>query len=611
MEESSNSRTTITLKDPITKGINISAQNLVSKNLLPSLETIHISGVTLTNMQTVNDTTSQNMINQSITSIGNAASSGRSDMLLSTNSLNSSISNDINPQIIAPVYGESSQLQHYNINLNQFQTDQCLLPIMQQNSSGHSTITNGLNSYNSFGPFTNSVGYQNDFRTQGNQPILSASLQNQFNQVQLQPYTYNDQYLTAVPHQYTNNHIYNIDHPQPRYMNHLDNTYYHDGQGNFINQHQIITPQMTNKECLKCGTTLDYTTSEDGKLCLGCSTNEINSNKMITMNNIPQQQSGNQIQLNDSAELSSSKKTFQKKTVTSSQKRQDMKCNNCGGSNTTLWRRNADGHPVCNACGLYFKLHGVQRPLSMKKDGDTQKRKRKPKTNNPENVRKARQEVGQQLQRLHLNDTHQQNHVIYTNQPSFNQPPQNTVSYQISPNGIDNSYDSSGFSIDHYPQMPLQNQMEGPYIGIENQNVSQNDVTIPKQEYITGYGMTTNTVIQPPMVQQQQPKEETNNENKGEQHLIKSEHVINSNDVNENECIASEFLRPRVQRPTTVPESVEPMKVENHPESYHNTDNEENALPNIEVADGKEKESLQKNGNNDDNLSIKMEESSH
>ncbi|VDO14725.1 unnamed protein product [Rodentolepis nana] len=50
-------------------------------------------------------------------------------------------------------------------------------------------------------------------------------------------------------------------------------------------------------------------------------------------------------------------------------------CANCQTSATTLWRRNPDGEPVCNACGLYFKLHKVNRPLSMKKEA-IQKRKR-------------------------------------------------------------------------------------------------------------------------------------------------------------------------------------------------------------------------------------------
>ncbi|NP_001002689.2 endothelial transcription factor GATA-2b [Danio rerio] len=44
-------------------------------------------------------------------------------------------------------------------------------------------------------------------------------------------------------------------------------------------------------------------------------------------------------------------------------------CANCQTGTTTLWRRNANGEPVCNACGLYYKLHNVNRPLTMKKDG--------------------------------------------------------------------------------------------------------------------------------------------------------------------------------------------------------------------------------------------------
>lgn len=100
----------------------------------------------------------------------------------------------------------------------------------------------------------------------------------------------------------------------------------------------------------------------------------------------------------------------------STSRRIGLSCANCQTSTTTLWRRNAEGEPVCNACGLYTKLHGVSadllshlfktysnalssikasrikiliclsnlqvpRPLAMKKEG-IQTRKRKPKTLN-------------------------------------------------------------------------------------------------------------------------------------------------------------------------------------------------------------------------------------
>ncbi|XP_055852534.1 probable serine/threonine-protein kinase DDB_G0282963 isoform X2 [Episyrphus balteatus] len=62
----------------------------------------------------------------------------------------------------------------------------------------------------------------------------------------------------------------------------------------------------------------------------------------------------------------------------SASRRQGLSCSNCHTSQTSLWRRNPNGEPVCNACGLYFKLHNVKRPLTMKKD-TIQTRKRKPK----------------------------------------------------------------------------------------------------------------------------------------------------------------------------------------------------------------------------------------
>lgn len=69
-------------------------------------------------------------------------------------------------------------------------------------------------------------------------------------------------------------------------------------------------------------------------------------------------------------------------------RRTGVSCANCQTNSTTLWRRNNEGNPVCNACGLYFKLHNMARPMSMKKEG-IQKRKRKPKNNNVPPIRQT------------------------------------------------------------------------------------------------------------------------------------------------------------------------------------------------------------------------------
>ncbi|OAD75157.1 GATA-type zinc finger transcription factor, partial [Phycomyces blakesleeanus NRRL 1555(-)] len=47
--------------------------------------------------------------------------------------------------------------------------------------------------------------------------------------------------------------------------------------------------------------------------------------------------------------------------------KQTLMCANCRTTTTPLWRRDEAGNTICNACGLYYKLHNVHRPVSMKR----------------------------------------------------------------------------------------------------------------------------------------------------------------------------------------------------------------------------------------------------
>ncbi|KAG2201797.1 hypothetical protein INT46_007715 [Mucor plumbeus] len=59
--------------------------------------------------------------------------------------------------------------------------------------------------------------------------------------------------------------------------------------------------------------------------------------------------------------------TEQASELTSTMLESGQECANCHQTQTPLWRKNERGEPVCNACGLYAKLHHRDRPAEMRK----------------------------------------------------------------------------------------------------------------------------------------------------------------------------------------------------------------------------------------------------
>lgn len=80
----------------------------------------------------------------------------------------------------------------------------------------------------------------------------------------------------------------------------------------------------------------------------------------------------------DSAKGINNNNNSNSKNANNNQQQKDLSCTNCGTTTTTIWRRNMRGEMVCNACGLYFKLHGVNRPHTMRRD-TIHTRRRRPK----------------------------------------------------------------------------------------------------------------------------------------------------------------------------------------------------------------------------------------
>ncbi|XP_028154900.1 transcription factor GATA-4-like isoform X1 [Diabrotica virgifera virgifera] len=176
----------------------------------------------------------------------------------------------------------------------------------------------------------------------------------------------------------------------------------------------------------------------------------------------------------------------------SASRRAGLTCTNCHTSTTSLWRRNALGEPVCNACGLYYKLHSVNRPLSMKKDS-IQTRKRKPKgsketnassTHMARNLSTALPGIKMEDVGVKIEHTTLDNYGDLRTVSSLNQLQHSTSSYAYTPQAhqrLSPSYTAQSSpqlsSQSHYYDTILQQPSPSPPSDESNSSINNNNIS--------------------------------------------------------------------------------------------------------------------------------------
>ncbi|KAG0006845.1 putative electron transfer flavoprotein subunit [Modicella reniformis] len=114
--------------------------------------------------------------------------------------------------------------------------------------------------------------------------------------------------------------------------------------------------------------------------------------------------------------------------------RQNQVCANCRTTTTPLWRRDTNGNTICNACGLYFKLHNVHRPVTMKR-AIIKRRKRVHVANSPPRTGQEASQEASANQQQQQSATKSQLKSQKSKQTSHNPVPM-TVS-ELEPSDVD------------------------------------------------------------------------------------------------------------------------------------------------------------------------------